>query len=121
MDYSNFIEAAIREDGRNRFGKGVVVDNCPTPLMEFYSFANPIDVEITYPEIGEVKFCPCEELEELQQDYKLHDGDYAFATCNGDPLFMQNKNVFMTLPEVYSPEFVAESFESFINTYITNK
>lgn len=121
MDYSIFIETAIYEDGRNQFGHGMLTEYVPKVLEEFYTCANPIDVEITYPQIGAVRFCPCDELEELQQDYVLQEGDFAFATCNGDPLFVKDKQVFITLHGVYRPELIADSFENFLLKYISDR
>lgn len=117
MDYKNFITSAIAEDSRNRFGKTASVEGVPNELHSFYTNCNPIDVEINYPGLGALRFYGIDELKELQSDYSLQSTDFVFATCNGDPVFLSNNAVYISLPEKYTPELLASSFEDFIINY----
>lgn len=121
MIYQDFISAAVTEDGRNKFGECDTLGNIPSPLRTFYTHCNPIDVEIYYPGIGVVKFCPAKDLASLCIDYSLGNNTFIFATCNGDPLFLMNDEVYITLHGKFYPEKVASSFEDFINTYICSR
>ncbi len=121
MKYIDFIRVAQAEDSRNLFGTCDRVNNIPSNLVLFFKTSNPIDVEVNYPNIGSVKFYPIEELEDLQHDYELPDGNFVFATCNGDPIFTSNGKVLMTLPEVFHPEKIADSFEEFLDRYVTSR
>ena len=116
--YNKFISSAIAEDSRNKFGKASSVEGVPNELHRFYTNCNPIHVEISYPGIGVLRFYGIEELKELQSDYSLQSTDFVFATCNGDPVFLNNDAVYISLPENYTPELLASSFEEFINNYI---
>ncbi len=121
MKYTDFIRVAQAEDSRNFFGTCNRVNNVPSDLVLFFKTSNPIDVEVNYPNIGSVKFYPIEELEDLQHDYELPNDNFVFATCNGDPIFTCNGKVLMTLPEVFRPEKIAESFDEFIHKYVSSQ
>lgn len=118
MNYKEFKRAAILEDARNVFGCSLGVNGIPVSICEFYANFNPIDVEVTYPDLGAVRFYPIEKCEEIKKDYELEKEDFVFATCNGDPIFLKNNQVYISLPEVYSPELLATSFEMFLDMYI---
>lgn len=121
MNYSNFVRCAIQEDDRNVFRENNDVSGLPESLTSFYGKYDPIDVEITFPDIGAVKFFPVEELVDLQTDYQLPQGCFVFATCNGDPIFVSEGKVMTSLPEVYRPEVLATSFDEFLNMYVSSK
>ena len=118
MDYNKFISSAIAEDSRNKFGKVSRLEGVPNELRSFYTNCNPIDVEISYPGIRALRLYGIDELKELQPDYSMQSTDFVFATCNGDPVFLNNDAVYISLPEKYAPELLASSFEEFINNYI---
>lgn len=121
MNYSDFVRCAILEDSRNVFSENNGIKGLPESLISFYSKINPTDVEVTFPDIGAVRFYPTEKLADLQKDYQLPDGCFVFATCNGDPIFVLNGNVMSTLPEVFRPEMLATDFMEFLNKYISSK
>lgn len=121
MNYSNFVRCAIHEDVRNVFRNNNEVSGLPESLTSFYGKYDPIDVEITFPDSGAVKFFPVEELADLQTDYQLPNGCFVFATCNGDPIFVCNGKVMTSLPDVYRPEVLATSFDEFLNIYVSSK
>lgn len=119
---NTFITSAINEDSRNKFGVCQDVSMLPSALQEFYAQCNPLDVEIRYPELGAVKLYPVQELEELKSDYMLlEEDDWVFGTCDGDPLFIKDGKVYVSLPEIYKPELVAESFPEFLQRYIDSR
>lgn len=117
MDYKKFIAFAVAEDSRNRFGKTTCVKGVPDALHGFYTNCNPIDVEINYPGLGALRFYGIDELKKLHSDYSLPSTHFVFATCNGDPVFLNNDVVYISLPGKYTPELLASSFEDFINNY----
>jgi len=120
MNYNNFVRCAIQEDSRNNFGNNNGVSGLPESLTSFYGKYNPIDVEVTFPNMGAVKFYSSEELTDLQKDYQLPHGCFVFATCNGDPIFVRDGNVMTTLPEVFRPELLATGFDEFLNIYVSS-
>lgn len=121
MKYTAFIKAAMAEDSRNVFG--ILTDSGPVPsaMTDFYLLCNPIDVEISYPELGAVRFCPRDELSSLSSEYELGNGAFVFASCNGDPLFLMNGEVYTTLHGIFKPEFVASSFDEFLDKYVRSQ
>ncbi len=121
MKYTDFIRVAQEEDGRNIFGTCMQITNVPPELVLFFTSSNPIDVEVSYPGLGAVKFYPAEDLTDLQFDYELPDGNFVFATCNSDPIFICKSKIFMTLPEVFHAEKIADSFEEFLDRYVTSR
>lgn len=120
MAYIDFIRAAILEDSRNKFGESNVAAAVPESLTSFYRWYNPVDVEVTYPNLGAVKFCPAEDLVELQKDYDLPKRTFAFATCNGDPIFLWDGIVYLSIPEQFFPEQLARGFEEFLELYVSS-
>lgn len=121
MVYSDFVRCAIQEDKRNVFGENNVAYSMPESMISFYRKYDPIDVEVTFPNIGAVRFCAAEELTDLRDVYHLPSECFAFATCNGDPIFLREEKVFTSIPEVFRPELLAPSFDEFLNTYIYKK
>lgn len=119
MIYNDFVRCAILEDKRNVFVKcGEVVSCLPEALRGFYCEFNPVDVEITLQSIGSVKLFPVSELSELQKDYELSPKCFVFATSDGDPIFLLEGKVYTSLPEVFNPELIADSFNKFLEMYV---
>lgn len=123
MNYYKFVRCATEEDDFNifLFCEDKDVSGLPESLTSFYGKYNPIDVDVTFPEIGTVKFYPVEELQDLQKDYLLPHGCFVFATCNGDPIFVSDGKVMTTLPKVYRPKVLATDFDEFLNIYISSR
>lgn len=119
--YNDFVSCAIQEDKRNKFGESHLAVNIPQSLASFYSKCNPVDVEVTYPDMGAVVFCPVTELPLLQNDYQLPADCFVFATCNGDPIFVSNGKVMTTIPEVFRPEVLATGLDDFLNIYVLSR
>lgn len=113
MDYSFFVTKAKQFDSRNKFGRYDDVKSLPFELQDFYATANPLDVEMILNGVN-IRFYPAEELEDLRQEYQLPSECIIFATQNGDPVFLMNHKVYRTMPEYYRPEFVSDSFDSFL-------
>ena len=90
MDYSKFVEKAVLKDKRNIFSRyDGSLDIIPDDLKEFYKKSNPLDVEI-----NAVKFLPAEELIALQREYSYLSAQFVFATCNGDPIFLNDGCIY---------------------------
>ena len=120
MNYAEFMSAAVAEDARNRFSVSHSKYLAPVVMQGFYSCCNPIDVEIVYPGLGAVRFYPLEECSSLKDDYELLDGDFVFATCDDDPIFLRNDEVYTSLHDFYNPEKLASSFDEFLDAYVTS-
>ena len=118
MKYINFKTKAISEDSRNVFQTCICPDFVPLELREFFSCCNPVDVEISYPVLGAVRFYPVEELEQLHDDYGFEEGNFIFATTNGDAIFLKDGKVYCSLHGHYNPELLATSFDKFLEKYI---
>ena len=71
--------------------KAKLLSTCPEVLKEFYQQANPVDVEVTM-DGNAVRFVPADELETIQSDYSMGKERFVFATCNGDPIYVYDKN-----------------------------
>ncbi len=117
MTLQDFVNKAMKQDKRNVFEKTTADENTlPGALKNFYRQANPVDVEITMGG-NPVKFYPLCELISLQGDYRLGNDCFVFATCNSDPIFLQEKKVYSCYHGVKGAkkEFIANSFEDFLD------
>jgi len=120
MDYSIFAEKAKTQDERNKFesydGKLEIV---PDDIKPFYLNYNPVDVELNYNGVG-IKLYPAEELPELQKEYSYINAQFIFATCNGDPIFMNDGCVFICAHGTLEPqhEKKADSFDDFLKNLV---
>lgn len=115
MKYKRFVERAMDFDIRNRFGKSSDVSNLPEDLRVFYTQNNPIDVEVSY-NGSPMQFVAKEELDEIQEVYKLPDNAYCFASINGDPIFIMDGKIYRSLPEKFMPELLSDNFDDFIES-----
>ena len=116
MTIQAFVKKAIQQDQRNVFGESEeVLDLIPEELNEFYSKANPLDVEINI-DGNSVKMYPMDELKSLQEDYSLEDGCFVFATCNSDPIFVYEGKIYTCYhgSKDSEKEFMADDFDSFM-------
>lgn len=117
MKIQEFVFKAKKQDKRNIFEKTTKdVSNIPNVLRVFYREANPVDVEISM-DGNSVKFYPLDELLLLQDDYKLNNDCFIFATCNSDPIFLKEGIVYSCYhgAKGTEKEFVADSFETFLD------
>lgn len=115
MKYKRFVERALDFDNRNQFGKSSDVANLPADLRVFYAQNNPIDVEVSYNDIP-MQFVSIEELDAIQEVYRLPENAYCFASINGDPIFIMDGKIYRSLPEKFMPEFLSGSFDEFIES-----
>ena len=105
MEFAAFVKYAIAQDSRNRFGKYDGDLSCvPLELQPFYRDFNPEDVEIDGAN-GAVHFCPANKLAELQKEYSFLNVQFIFATCNGDPIFFHDGQIFTCPHGVSRPEW----------------
>lgn len=90
MNYSEFAAEAVIQDQRNTFsGYEGNLDAVPEVMKAFYREFNPIDVEMSM-----VRFIPAEELADVQEEYSYLNVQFVFATCNGDPIFLQDSQIY---------------------------
>ncbi|MFQ7158201.1 MAG: hypothetical protein ACLRPX_00590 [Ruthenibacterium sp.] len=117
MEFSKFVTKAGLYDKRNTFAK---FDGClkglPDVLQDFYRENNPIDVEI-----NNVRFSPVEELGDLQAEYSYLNAQLVFATCNGDPIFLQDGHVYTAPHGVKNPkrELLSENIEAYFLSLVS--
>jgi hypothetical protein len=105
MDFSKFVSKATEQDKRNKFAKyDGNLDMVPDELKPFYRVYNPVDVEIDTG-IGSVRFCPADSLGELQSEYAYLGVQFVFATCNGDPIFLNDGQVYTCPHGVNTPKW----------------
>jgi len=120
MDHSFFTAHAIAQDKRNTFTeyKGNL-SHIPDGIKSFYREFNPVDVEIDYNGIG-VRFYKAEELSNLQEEYAYLNAQFVFATCNGDPIFVNDRKVYTCPHGISLPkwEMLAESFDEYLQILV---
>jgi hypothetical protein len=121
MEYSIFAKKAKEQDNSNIFSKcSNIIDIIPDELIPFYQEYNPVDVEITYDGVG-IHFYPIDELSDLQAEYAYIKAQFVFATCNSDPIFLNNEKVYTCPHGVKEPEWekLAESFEEYLSLLLS--
>ncbi|GHV51349.1 hypothetical protein FACS1894216_05230 [Synergistales bacterium] len=105
MDFSRFVANVIGQDSRNRFEKyDGNLDIVPYEFKPFYREYNPVDVEVAS-EIGDVRFCPADDLAELQSEYAYLNAQFVFATTNGDPIFFHEGQIYTCPHGMKEPEW----------------
>ena len=116
MVFEHFVEQVCKSDARNKFATGT---NSAGFLSDFYRFYNPVDVEFAS-QIGVIRMFSIEEIQEETNCYAYIGADFVFATINGDPLFVKNKEVYVCDHGSDSPTFekIASSFEEFLKIII---
>ena len=120
MDYSIFAKKATAQDKRNIFKKfDGNIDIVPDEIKPFYRNFNPIDVEIDVDGVG-VRFCSAEWLHNLQNDYAYLKAQFIFASCNSDPIFINNGQVYTCPHGAKEPEWekLADNFEIYLTSLI---
>ena len=119
MTYKDFVLKAIQKDVRNVFSKSDNIPKIvPQSLRTFYEAHNPVDVEINTEKYGAIRFYGVDELEKLCEEYYFYPKDiFIFATCNGEPFFMDKDNsIYTSLESEYRPEKVANDFMEFLES-----
>lgn len=118
MTIEEFINKAKKQDSRNSFKPFYGnVSNIPSCMKEFYTNANPIDVEINTRKYGNIHFFPFQEIEGLKKEYSyMPKNTFIFASTNGDPIFIQNSQFYITYESQFKPEHLSSSFEDFLDT-----
>jgi hypothetical protein len=120
MNYKTFVAKAEAQDGRNSFAKYAGnLDIVPEDVRPFYREHNPVDVEVDVGGIG-VRLCPADELVELQRQYAYINAQFVFATCNGDPIFLNEGQVYTRPHGADEPKWekLAESAFSYFERLI---
>ena len=120
MDYSVFAKKAISQDKRNVFKKYKGnLDAVPKELKPFYRDHNPVDVEINSDD-ATIRFYPVEELASIQAEYSYLNAQFIFASCNSDPIFLNEGHVFICPHGVKSPtwEKLSGSIEQYFSSLL---
>lgn len=120
MDYSVFVQKALAKDGRNKFEcyEGNL-DAVPEVMRSFYRFCNPLDVELPHDGTS-IRFFPVEELESLREEYSPQNGEFIFASCNGDPIWCHEGKVYTGLHGTKESqwELLEEKVEDFLASLV---
>ena len=120
MDYTLFVTKAITQDERNKFESyDSRFDIIPDEIKLFYLKCNPIDVELNHNGVG-VRLHPVSYLHELQKEYSYINAQFVFATCNGDPIFINNGCIYTCAHGTTEPqhEKIAESFIEYLKSLV---
>ena len=117
MTIDEFVKKASKQDSRNIFESYEGdVSSIPSDIKDFYVRANPVDVEIRTRKFGYVRFFSIEQIRNLHKEYSFMKNDsFIFASTNGDPLFIENSNYFITYESRYNPEYLSDSFFVFLD------
>jgi len=114
---NEFIDKAKKQDSRNSFEKyDGNLSAIPEELRSFYKNFNPVDVEVSMKDTS-VRFFPVDKLNVLQNDYKLPNTCFVFASSNGDPIYIEEGKIKSGVfgKEGFIPEVLAESFLQYIS------
>jgi hypothetical protein len=123
MDYSKFINLIEAQDDRNIIKKVYrKVFDIPKQLAEFYNQYEPDDVEILINDLSAVNLYPYDYLNQLQNEYKLGDKYFIFATKNSDPIAIFNGKVVAKAHGSQDSgfEILAENFDEYVCKLIEN-
>ena len=112
MDFSVFANKAMLKSQYNQFSQySGNLDTVPKMLRALYQDYNPICVEIEFNN-GDVRFYPVEELPDLQKEYCYLNAEFVFATCNSDPIFFHDGQIFTCPHGVREPKWEALDIKS---------
>ena len=120
MDYAVFVKKAVALNGRNKFESYEGnIDIVPDEIKPFYRNYNPVHVEIGFYGVS-ISFCPANDLLELQKEYTHINVQLIFATCNSDPIFINNGCVYTCAHGVHKPqhEKIADSFIEYLTSLV---
>ena len=117
MTFKDFVKKSIEQDERNIFEPSDdTLEIIPEIMKDFYKYYNPIDVEVTINDAS-VHFFPVNELEDLQEEYNLGKDKYVFASCNGDPVYLENNKVCSGVfgSKGFIPEILADDIYIYLD------
>lgn len=120
MSLTTFIKKAINQDNRNQFEPySGNLDIVPDGLKKFYREYNPIDVEVIS-DYNPIHFYSVQELSSLQQEYSFIKDGFVFATCNGDPIFVNDSGVYTCAHGIRVPtkEKLANNVDDYLDSLI---
>jgi hypothetical protein len=120
--YEKFVIKAKQQDERNDFGQleDSTSNSLPEPVREFYNYANPIDVELRMADLTSIKFYSADSLPALQQEYRMPEEYFVFATREGDPIFIKDGKVYTAVHGTgeWEKELLFNSFNEFLENII---
>ena len=117
MIFEKFVIAAKRQDPRNIFvASDYECKGLPEDVAKFYREHNPTDVEVIFDGVN-VILSPIEQILALSREYGLSQDQFVIATCNGDPIFLNEGQVFIQCHGTMAPKptIFAGSFVEFLN------
>lgn len=118
MKWSEFRDKAVRQDKENNFAKNKELHTLiiPEDWKELYIEYDPADVAIAY-QGSDLVFIPEKNLERIKKEYGFGADRFVFATCNGDPVFVEKGKIYTVAHDDCEgdPELIAENIESFIS------
>lgn len=94
MDYITFFEKLQKMDSRVQFTKADKYLRCEgLEIPEFYQMVDPVHVEFEFHD-GIIRLEPFEGLKMLNEEYQYVVADCVFATCNGDPIYIRDGEIY---------------------------
>ena len=120
MEYIDFVTKITARSERNKFAPySGNLDFVPNEMRAFYRNSNPVHVVIGYYGVN-INLCPVEELQELQKEYEYLNVQFVFATCNGDPIFLNSDGVYTCAHGISEPQYEkkASSFDEYLKSFI---
>ena len=114
--FIDFVTAVKKQDKRNMFEPfSGDVSSLPEAIQEFYKNSNPVDVEIRLANYLQIRFYNVGNLAAIKEEYGLAESAFLFATCNGDPIYLQDGKVYTEAHGGFSkPEMLANSFTEYL-------
>ncbi len=119
MNWKLLYEYTLK-NGNPKWGKNCEIENwIPEPFISLYKEYDPISVELSY-DFNSLNMIPYKELSSTLVEYELDCDSLVFATCNGDPYFVNNSKVYTFMHGIKKPawELLSESVEDFFTAII---
>ncbi|QTE70300.1 hypothetical protein JRC49_10865 [Clostridiales bacterium FE2011] len=108
--------------GKPQWGKNEEIDKwIPECFVSLYQEYDPLEVELPF-EGNSLNMIPYKELDSYLGEYGLDKKSLIFATCNGDPYFMNDSKIYTFVHGVENPswELLNESVKEFFMTIIND-
>ncbi len=109
--------------GKPHWGKNAVVEKwIPQDFVSLYTEYDPLKVELPF-DGNSMNLTPYKELKSRLEEYGLDKDSLVFATCNGDPYFVNNSKVYTFMHGMVNSswELIDENIDNFFMEIITEK
>lgn len=103
-----------------KWGKNKEVDEwIPEVFRPFYKEYDPLEVELPY-DGNSLNLIPYKDLGSMLEDYELDKASLVFATCNGDPFFLNDQKVYTCMhgADKTGWELLNDNVEEFFDSII---